>query len=1489
MASTMEDIAQLRVKILGDEAERSLDSLKGGLKDVRSELTLMEADNKKGTEVWKEGKLLVRDITKEHKKLAVQIDINNASYNELVANKRQLNSELNKLKIGSAEWLAKMKEIQPVNKKISETRAEVRGLGKDAKSTESAWGSVKKWIIGAFAVQAIIQFGKQIIDFGKQVFDLTGKFEKYDVILKNTLGSQSEAAAAMRMIKEVAATTPISVDEMTDSFIKYVNRGVKPTMEEIKKLADLAASQGKDFDQLTEAVLDAQMGEGERLKEFGIRMRKNGDDISLAFKGQTQHVKNNEKAIYNAIVAMGAYNGVAGMTSEVSKTLEGRVSNLGDAWDFFRVELGNKFKPVFHSVIDLFEGSIEIFKIMLYHIDRLSKIVGIAVTSLIAYQVAIRASAAAAALKNGVMKLQQLLYGQALLAKRALTTATVVETEATLVATTAAKGFNAALKANPIGLIITILTLAVTAYQGYKLAVAESTREMDDLNNKIAESQAPLKMQQEEFNNLAKTVLNGNNPLEDRKTALDELIKLYPDNLKGITDLKTAEKKLSGVIRSTNADFVVRAKLLENEVRLSQNNAAATNAIKEKIKLEKELLDASTRRVTMVTGTAGIAHTYKSEAENIQNLIIAKDKQVQGFLKGNAALAKSSEELLSKLKFQTKEEVEGNKEVTISTAAELTKRADVEKETTEDRSAAEVKANEALIAKLDDIWEENIEDDLERNEVRLLRKFEAEEEAIENSVAAESVKTELLKALREKLIEDIEELDADEEDRKKKDRETQTKLIKEWNKKVTDWTFEHKKEELEELIDAENKNNERRWALREQLLELIYDKELEEIEKWKVDQLAATELTEAQRSDIITEANNRQIAAKKVLNKGLNNLEGDKLEATRVTLAKEAESRKEAMDAAFTLLGKFSEVATAEMDKTGKAVTDGITTVIKNLSKGDYVAAILSFAVGIMEVVSAKQKAHFEAFGADFMSMSRDYAGRLDKELVGLDLLTDTKSMFDELYGKLAFPDIDFATEIENQLARITEMWDKSDGLTREGVATRPYVQLIEEETKYAELVLANYETKLAAENNFFNQAISNIQALFDKDMLLNNQAFDAETLAVKENLSQQLLALITNEDSKLSVTAEYAGKRSSIMKTFALADVQITEGMDQSQVDAINASIEARAKALSTLENWYNTELDFIVNSEGQKRKEYSETERLRKEADERIADLALNNQVRQIDLEKTKNADIEAENKRHTDEVTRLGVEKDNALAASFDRLKDLMIVGYEAIRDAAFAAYTQGVITAEKLNEIYATLSQISGINLGIPVVTGPRDRDREITTPSTREGGPRMADGGMIPYGPSHNEGGISLWDNKRGTRLGEIEGGEPILSRVTYANNRRLIDALLHSSMHKNGAKIYKDGGHLNYLTGISTGSMTGRDGSGATKSGYYKDGGLAAANPSRIKDFDNSNNAMGEVLQLISLSNEILKSIANKPSGISLHDLNGALYAQFEAERKSDL
>ena len=61
---------------------------------------------------------------------------------------------------------------------------------------------------------------------------------------------------------------------MTQSYITLANRGIKPTKEEIIKLGDLASSQGKDFNQLAEAMLDAQTGEFERLKEFGIKASK---------------------------------------------------------------------------------------------------------------------------------------------------------------------------------------------------------------------------------------------------------------------------------------------------------------------------------------------------------------------------------------------------------------------------------------------------------------------------------------------------------------------------------------------------------------------------------------------------------------------------------------------------------------------------------------------------------------------------------------------------------------------------------------------------------------------------------------------------------------------------------------------------------------------------------------------------------------------------------------------------------------------------------------------------------------------------------------------------------------------------------------------------------------------------------------------------------------------------------------------------------------
>jgi hypothetical protein len=68
-------------------------------------------------------------------------------------------------------------------------------------------------------------------------------------------------------------------------------------------------------------------------------------------------------------------------------------------------------------------------------------------------------------------------------------------------------------------------------------------------------------------------------------------------------------------------------------------------------------------------------------------------------------------------------------------------------------------------------------------------------------------------------------------------------------------------------------------------------------------------------------------------------------------------------------------------------------------------------------------------------------------------------------------------------------------------------------------------------------------------------------------------------------------------------------------------------------------------------------------------------------------------------------------------------------------------------------------------------------------------PKFAKGGFVPDGPSHSSGGIKMIDAVTGAMVGEMEGGEPILSKETYRNNKPTIDALLYSGQRLNGANI----------------------------------------------------------------------------------------------------
>lgn len=218
-------------------------------------------------------------------------------------------------------------------------------------------------IAGVFAVGALSGFLSNVID-------VRAEFEKYEAVLSNAFQSAAAGQTAMAMIKDFASTTPYQLNELTGAYVKLVNRGFIPTEKNMRSLGDLAASQGKSFDQLTEAILDAESQEFERLKEFGIKAKKAGDNVTLSFKGVNKTVKANSKSIREAVLGFGDMTGVAGSMAVVSKTLGGRISNLKDSWGNLLNEIGKSGGGILGNVIDYLNKAVRFFQRNLQNITN---------------------------------------------------------------------------------------------------------------------------------------------------------------------------------------------------------------------------------------------------------------------------------------------------------------------------------------------------------------------------------------------------------------------------------------------------------------------------------------------------------------------------------------------------------------------------------------------------------------------------------------------------------------------------------------------------------------------------------------------------------------------------------------------------------------------------------------------------------------------------------------------------------------------------------------------------------------------------------------------------------------------------------------------------------------------------------------------------------------------------------------------------------------
>lgn len=165
-----------------------------------------------------------------------------------------------------------------------------------------------------------------------KLVDVQRQFDVLNAGLVTATGSAESAGVAFDALREFAANTPYSLDQAVEGFTKLVNLGLTPSERALTSYGNTASAMGKDLSQMVEAVADATTGEFERLKEFGIKAKQEGDKVSLTFQGVTTTIGNNAAEIEEYLTKIGE-NEFAGAMQQRMDSLDGAISNLGDTWD----------------------------------------------------------------------------------------------------------------------------------------------------------------------------------------------------------------------------------------------------------------------------------------------------------------------------------------------------------------------------------------------------------------------------------------------------------------------------------------------------------------------------------------------------------------------------------------------------------------------------------------------------------------------------------------------------------------------------------------------------------------------------------------------------------------------------------------------------------------------------------------------------------------------------------------------------------------------------------------------------------------------------------------------------------------------------------------------------------------------------------------------------------------------------------------------------
>lgn len=414
--------------------------------------------------------------------------------------------------------------LHGVQKGVRQTQQVVEQSGQGIEQMFAGIKSAAVSALGAFSAQ----------QFASKVMNVRGQFQQLEVAFETMLGSAEKANSLMGQLVKTAAVTPfdlqgvangakqllaygIQADDVNDTLVRLgdIAAGLSMPLNDLVYLYGTTMVQGRMF------TMDLRQFQGrgipiadELAKQFGVAKEKVGELVTAGKVGSEEMKK--------AIISMTSEGGkFAGLMEKQSHTITGQISNIEDAVDTMFNAIGQKSEGVINTGL----SSVS------YLVENWEKIGKVVLEVAVAY-----GSYKAALLAVYVAHKVQAIYG-AVTAFLSLAKGVHTAKDAMLL-------FNLVSKANPIGLIVSVITSAAAAFYLFGKNTDAAAKAQESLNKIVEKAAEKAAEEKTNIDLLVAAAKNDKLSMEERKNAVNKLNEIIP-NYNAQLDETTGKYKAS--------------------------------------------------------------------------------------------------------------------------------------------------------------------------------------------------------------------------------------------------------------------------------------------------------------------------------------------------------------------------------------------------------------------------------------------------------------------------------------------------------------------------------------------------------------------------------------------------------------------------------------------------------------------------------------------------------------------------------------------------------------------------------------------------------------------------------------------------------------------------------------------------------------------------------------------------------------------------------